>query len=95
MLKNDRRTRGRVELPTPLYVELFVTSQQSVPGDLFDVSPSGIGILVDSANPFAIDSELEFECQGVRFSGTVAHVGEAAGSRFRIGISWAERLQKS
>ena len=91
MLENDRRTRGRVELPTPLYVKLFATSQQSVPGDLFDVSPSGIGILVDSANPFTIDSEVEFECQGVCFSGMVAHIGDAAGSRYRIGITWADQ----
>ena len=95
MLENDRRTAGRVELPTALHVELFASSQQPIPGALCDVSPSGIGILVDSPKPFEPDSQLEFECQGIRFSGTVVHVGDPVGRRYRIGITWVDGPQKS
>lgn len=84
-IASDRRRVPRIlEEPSPI---LFICtpSGDSVLAEICDVSPDGIGILIDCGSDFDRGCRIVIEYQGTRIQGTVVNVVPVEG-RARLGV---------
>lgn len=61
---------------------------QTIGGEVCDVSPGGIGILVDFAEEIVSDAQVTIDYQGNRLQGTLVSVRERDDFQMQVGVAW-------
>ena len=90
----DQRQSIRFELdPDSPNATIFIEPRNKVVGMIEDVSRSGMGLVVEDANPFRVGYQVKVVYQGSPVVGTILNVSQRTDGYWRVGMEWEEPVR--